>query len=75
MMHFMILCWPLLCAHLDALFDAGLISFRDDGKMLLSKHITSSDGAKMQIPSALRKKLTQTEKKFMSYHRADVFKS
>src|ERR1700730_120291 len=65
----------LLCAHLDALFDAGLISFRDDGKMLLSKHISSRDAANMQIPSSLRGKLTQSEKKFMSYHRANVFKA
>lgn len=64
----------LLSAHLDALFDAGLISFRDDGKMLLSKYIPPRDAASLQIPSALRQRLTQAEKKYIGFHRKSVFK-
>lgn len=33
----------LLCAHLDSLFDSGLISFEDDGSMLLSKRLASAE--------------------------------
>lgn len=32
----------LLCAHVDALFDRGLISFEDDGAMLISKAVTKA---------------------------------
>src|ERR1700730_15635390 len=33
----------LLAAHIDALFDRGLITFLDDGAMLISKRVSDHD--------------------------------
>jgi hypothetical protein len=64
----------LLTAHLDALFDGGLISFRDDGRMLVSNELPRRDRSAFQLPSSLRKKPTQSEKKYLAYHRKHCFK-
>jgi hypothetical protein len=63
----------LLAAHLDALFDSGLISFRDDGQMLLTEHLPAKDATHLRLPSALRLKLTSSEKAFLHYHRDNRF--
>ncbi|WP_426408751.1 HNH endonuclease [Bradyrhizobium ganzhouense] len=64
----------LLSAHLDALFDSGLISFRDDGVMLISSSIPPRDAANLQIPSGLRRRLMRTERQYLEYHRKTIFK-
>jgi HNH endonuclease len=64
----------LLAAHLDALFDAGLISFGDDGQMLLTDRLPAEDAIHFHLPSALRLKLTSSEKAFLQYHRDNRFK-
>ena len=43
----------LLAAHLDALFDSGLISFTDDGTMLVSSEVTN-ELKQFQLPDSLR---------------------
>jgi hypothetical protein len=63
----------LLAAHVDAVFDTGLISFRDDGRMLISKSITSRDRRTLQLGGSLSKKLNAGEKKFLRFHRDSVF--
>jgi hypothetical protein len=63
----------LLGAHIDAVFDAGLISFRDDGKMLISKQVAASDRMALQLGRSLSKILTTGEKKFLRFHREQVF--
>jgi hypothetical protein len=64
----------LLAAHIDALFDCGLITFRDDGRMLVSKQVTDREKRILQLGSSLSKKLTNGEKRFLHYHRESVFK-
>jgi hypothetical protein len=44
----------LLAAHLDALFDAGLISFRDDGSMMISDRIDSDEREQLKLGGVLR---------------------
>ena len=39
----------LLAAHLDAAFDAGLISFTDGGTMLVSPRLSASDRARLDL--------------------------
>ena len=63
----------LLTAHIDALFDCGLITFRDDGRMLVSKHVAARDRMLLQLGGSLSKKLTNNEKKFLRHHRDRVF--
>lgn len=63
----------LLAAHIDAVFDVGLISFRDDGKMLISKQIASRDRITLQLGGSLSEKLNVGEKKFLRFHREHIF--
>jgi HNH endonuclease len=63
----------LLAAHLDALFDKGLISFTDSGNMILSKKIGIKDRKRFRLPAKLRRQLTKGEKLFLSFHRQHVF--
>ena len=62
----------LLAAHLDALFDCGLISFADDGTMLVSAQI-ADDLKHFRLPEKLRREPTKEEKRFLAYHRRHVF--
>ena len=63
----------LLTAHIDALFDKGLISFEDDGTMLLSRQIGIKDRMYFRLPRKLRVKPSKQRKQFLSYHRDHVF--
>jgi hypothetical protein len=59
----------LLAAHLDALFDAGLISFDDGGAMLVSSQVSAADRKVLGVPKGLRLPLDRREKDFMAIHR------
>ena len=59
----------LLAAHLDALFDKKLISFTDDGEMVVSKLIGIVDQQLLGKPQRLRLSLNGTEKAFLTSHR------
>lgn len=63
----------LLAAHLDALFDGGLISFADDGTMLLSDRIGSQDRLTFRLPQSLRSKPSARQAEFLLYHRSNRF--
>jgi hypothetical protein len=62
----------LLAAHVDALFDSGLISFADDGVMLVSAQV-ADDLKQFNLPDRLRREPTEAEKRFLAYHRRYVF--
>lgn len=60
---------PLL-ATLDALFDAELISFDDDGRMLVSARLPAGDPALIGLPASLRKRPSARLAEYLAYHRA-----
>ncbi|MGC2075993.1 MAG: HNH endonuclease [Xanthobacteraceae bacterium] len=62
----------LLSAHVDALFDCGLISFSDSGKLLISSAIARQI-KQLKLPSKLRRAPTKSERLFLAYHRDRVF--
>src|SRR5262249_9085101 len=67
----------LLAAHLDALFDRGLISFRDDGSMMVSSRIAEADRNQLNLCNLqiIRpKKISATMKIYLAYHRDKTFK-
>ncbi len=66
----------LLAAHLDAAFDAGLISFADDGKLLVSATLSRADRARLRLDQlpALRG-LLKPHMLFLRGHRATVFRA
>lgn len=59
----------LLCANLDALFDAYLISFADDGSMLVSEMLDEAERNRLGLPKSLRTKPNSALKGFLMHHR------
>lgn len=61
----------ILAAHLDALFDRGMISFRDDGAMLVTEAIKGKDVWGLAKP--LRAKPMGRLSDYLRYHRENLF--
>jgi len=64
-----------LIPDLDRLFDSGLISFGDDGKILLSDGLSTAAATTLGVTSTtqLRQPLTAKQKAYLAYHREHVF--
>lgn len=61
----------LLSANLDAAFDKGLISFDDDGRILISARLSASDATAAGINSGMRlRSLRLGNRPFLASHRA-----
>ena len=65
----------LLSSTYDKLFDQGLISFENNGKIMLSSMISSDNAEKLKIDSSKRYdiKYVPAMKDFMNYHREVIF--
>ncbi len=64
----------LLVPNLDALFNEGLISFRNDGHMLLSQDWQADDKRRMHITPDLQLRTVHSEScRYLEYHRDIVF--
>lgn len=65
----------LLVATLDAAFDAGLISFENDGTMLFSHKLGPSPKTILGIINSTQLRIipSQKQKKYLYYHRVNVF--
>jgi putative restriction endonuclease len=63
----------LLAVHIDRLFDQGLISFDDGGKIIISSHLSPTDATVMGIHSALSLPLDARHKPYLAKHR-ELFK-
>ena len=64
----------LLVPSIHAAFDAGYISFMDDGQLLMSGNLSSKDAKALEIDKTLR--LRHTDPKhypYLLYHRENVF--
>lgn len=59
----------LLCALHDALFDKGLISFDDDGKMLVSYRLSLEERAILHVPESFVLSMSAKMKRYMKSHR------
>ena len=66
----------LLAAHIDALFDAGLITFEADGKIRLSVLLAAEDLRQLGILSSMRlRHVTEGHDFYMQHHRQFVFRT
>lgn len=66
----------LLAAHLDALFDVGLITFEVDGKIRISPLLAAEDMWQLGVLPTLRLRHVAMERdKYMKYHRDFVFRT
>ncbi|MCF6272860.1 MAG: HNH endonuclease [Rhodobacteraceae bacterium] len=61
----------LLAAHLDALFDRGLISFSDNGSMLVANRISQKERRTLGLSISLREKLLEGERNYLAHHRKE----
>lgn len=66
----------LLAAHLDRLFDSGLITFNEDGAIAVSKELCEQDKQILGLDGGLRLRypMSRAMERYMQYHRAQVFK-
>lgn len=65
----------LLIPNLDIAFDDGLISFNNEGKILISNLLGSSDRDKLGINTDLSvRKIESHHIKYLEYHRRNIFR-
>lgn len=66
----------LLAAHLDKLFDSGLITFDRDGSIMVSSELSEVDRHLMNITENmfLRETLSDDAQAYMEFHRDRIFK-
>ncbi len=62
----------LLSANLDSAFDSGLISFEDNGKILISSSFSEADKFSIS-PEMTLKQVFDENKPYLAYHRQNVF--
>lgn len=65
----------LLCANHDRLFDRGLISFDDTGKIIISEKLSDEDRLLLNINSNMYITLNENRKRFLEFHRKNIFKA
>ena len=64
----------LLCSMHDALFDKGLISFDDNGKILISKELNEKEQALVNInEDSCISIISDKQKEYIKYHRENIF--
>ena len=64
----------LLAPHLDAAFDAGLIAFDDQGRLLLSPELTREDADRLGLHADLRlREVDARHLPYLAFHRQEVF--
>lgn len=63
----------LLAAHLDALFDKGLISFDNKGRMLMSDRLGRAERNHFNLPKDLRNAPNPALCKYLKFHREKLF--
>lgn len=59
-----------LVASIDALFDKALITFQDDGTMLVAPRISDEDRKILGLPAPLKLSLNDKQRAYMAVHRA-----
>lgn len=63
----------LLCPNHDHLFDKGYISFKENGRIMISKEIEENMRILLNIFSEIKININYKEKKYMKYHRENIF--
>lgn len=65
----------LLVASLDALFDAGLISFEDNGTIIISPRLLQGDWPALGVTTTMRlRKPNSAHDPYLAFHREHVYK-
>lgn len=64
----------LLCPIHDKLFDKGLISFEDSGRIIISMKLSSKDRSILGDLNNVKIEIKDEQKKYLKWHRENVFK-
>ena len=64
----------LLCPAHDKLFDLGLISFEDDGRIMISSELSVVDRIYTNIQPDMKIEVREENKPFLEYHRKNRFR-
>lgn len=65
----------LLCSIHDALFDKGLISFSDDGSIIISTLLDSSDRVLLHLTGEEKILVdSKNKKEYLKFHRENILK-
>lgn len=65
----------LMCPNHDKLFDQGWISFNDNGEIIMSDELSPVDRVFMNINDSMSVELNDDNRKYLEYHRNNVFMS
>lgn len=65
----------LLIPNLDSLFDQGLLSFADDGKIIVSEILSDSDRKLLGVNESMKINISEMHKGYLKYHRENILKS
>ena len=63
----------LLCPNHDKLFDTGLISFDDTGRLLISSQLDESNMRAVNLTDDMRIEVNDDMKVYLEYHRNNIF--
>ena len=63
----------LMCPNHDRIFDKGYITFDDDGKIIISDRLIENDRVSLNVDSRMHIELTESNKKYLKFHREKVF--
>lgn len=64
----------LMCPNHDKLFDKGYITFDDDGRIIISENLKEKDRNFLNVDNNMHiEKLTNGNKKYLEFHRKNVF--
>lgn len=63
----------LMCPNHDRLFDKGYITFDDDGKIVISDELSGNDRILLNINDRMHIDLNENNKKYLKFHRENVF--
>lgn len=64
----------LLCPNHDKLFDGGWISFDDDGCIMISNEMDSTDKIFMNVTEDIKLVFSERNMQYLKYHRENVFR-
>ncbi len=62
----------LLAVHIDALFDKGLATFAEDGRLILAESIPMKERELLNLGEARLRWITARHQKFLQYHRQHI---
>ena len=65
----------LLCPNHDWLFDKGLITFNDDGSIMISSNLNEINRMFMNVNDKQFLEMPDKTKEYMEYHRKNCYKS